>query len=103
MKLSGDFDARCLRGRPQRDWRARLSALVVLLLWLAALTLIGIGAGSLGAVHPALDAPLGVALSLLLAGALLVACALLLGRRARRRRLRGGDLCLAPHLQRRHG
>lgn len=104
MKLSGDFDARCLRSRPQRNWRARLSGLFVLTLWAAALALLAAGAGSLSGAHDQLDAPLGVAISLLLAGALLIVCALLLRRRTRRLlRQRDGDLCLAPHLTRRHG
>lgn len=103
MKLSGDFDARCLRPRTQRSWRARLLGLFVLLLWLGGLTLLAVGSGSLSGMHAELDAPLGVAVSLLLAGALLIACALLLRRRVRRRRERSGDLSLAPHLLRRHG
>lgn len=101
MKLSGDFDARCLRPRQQRSWRARFALLLSLLLWLAGLLALGTGASSLIGSHAELDAPVGVGLSLLLAGALLIAGALLLRRRSRLRQQRAGDLSLAPHLLRR--
>lgn len=103
MKLSGDFDARCLRSRPQRSWRSRMVGLFVLLLWLAGLALLAVATTSLSGVRTGLDAPIGVAVSLLLAGVLLIVCALLLRRRARRRQQGNGALCLAPHLMRRHG
>lgn len=103
MKLSGDFDARCLRSRPRRSWRSRLVGLFVLLLWLGGLALLAVATTSLSGVRSDVSAPVGVALSLLLAGVLLIVCALLLRRRARRRQQGNGDLCLAPHLMRRHG
>ena len=103
MKLSGDFDARWLRPRPQRSWRSRMVGFFVLLLWLGGLALLAVAATSLSGVRTELDAPTGVAVSLLLAGVLLIVCALLLRRRARRRQQSNGALCLAPHLMRRHG
>ncbi len=103
MKLSGDFDARCLRSRPRRNWRSRLVGFFVLLLWLGGLGLLAVATTSLSGAHADIQAPLGVALSLFLAGVLLIICALLLRRRARRRQSGNGDLCLAPHLMRRHG
>ncbi len=103
MKLSGDFDARCLRGQQQAGWGRRLAGLLRVGLGLTALLCALTGVLSLSGVPPRLAAPPGVGLSLLACALLLGGGVLLLRRRARRRAMRSSGLSLAPHLLRRQG
>lgn len=105
MKLKGSFDAKRLRPREPRNWGARLSAgLSVLLATLGILlTMAGI-AGLLGnyAALAELNANRPLAAVLTLVGLLLLYVGVRVWRRSRIRLRRGRELNLSPHLMKKH-
>ncbi len=97
MKRVKSFDARCLRMHNQPRWYWRLALLLaVLAACLGALLLVAGAVGLLG--QPVAVLPAGESQPLLLAGGLLLICALLAWRACRARVRRRSDLSLARHL-----
>lgn len=100
MKISDGFDARRLRPRPRRTWRARLGAALGLLLCLGGLLSILLGALSLAEI-PGLEglapSPEGAATALV-AGLVALLPGIWLWQRCRRGLRPPEELSLSPHL-----
>lgn len=106
MKLSDDgFDARRLRPRGPRRWRARLGATFAALLATLGILLSMAGAASLLGRPPALeglDTSTTGAVIQVVFGLLFLYLGIIVWRRSRRRMRRTQDLNLAPHLMKKH-
>jgi len=101
MKISDGFDARRLRPKEHRNWRARLALTLAVLLTLAGVVILLTGASSLIG-HPAalgdLNANPTAAVLVLVAGLLVSWLGIALWRRNRRRLRQPSGLNMAPHL-----
>ncbi|MFP3516599.1 hypothetical protein SB766_10430 [Pseudomonas sp. SIMBA_077] len=101
MKISDGFDARRLRPKEHRNWRARLALILAVLLTLAGVVILLTGASSLIG-HPAalgdLNASPTAAVLVLVAGLLLSWLGIALWRRIRGRLRAPSGLNMAPHL-----
>lgn len=101
MKISDGFDARRLRPKEHRNWRAWLILTLAALLTLAGIALLLTGASSLIG-HPAalgdLNANPTAAVLVLIAGLLISWLGIWLWRRSRRRMRAPFGLNMAPHL-----
>jgi uncharacterized membrane protein YbhN (UPF0104 family) len=102
MKLSNEFDARCLRPKGPRRWCERLGAGLALLCLLGGLFVLLLAGASLISNPLAFDEPKVAAAILFLGGLLLLGAAKLCWRLCRRRQRKQGELSMAPHLMKKH-
>lgn len=101
MKGTHGFDARRLRPRQQRSWRARIGAALGLLLIILGLLLAGSGAATLFShqvlAGMALDRE--AAATLLALGLVMIVLGMLMRRRVRRRLREPNGLSISPDLK----
>ena len=102
MKLSNQFDARCLRPKGPSRWRARLvKGLALLCMFSGLVALLLAGASLLNNPWP-FDEPKLAAGGLFFAGLVLLGTGQLGWRLCRRRQRQQGELSIAPHLLKKH-
>ncbi|MDH0745361.1 hypothetical protein N5D61_03250 [Pseudomonas sp. GD03842] len=105
MKISDGFDARRLRPKGQRSWRARIGAAISALLATLGILLAMAAVASLIGHPPALGdlnaSPAGAVVTLVF-GLLLLYFGVWLWRRSRLRRRRAGELSMSAHLMKKH-
>lgn len=104
MKLSDDFDPRCLRSRKPGTWRSRLGTAVAILLILLSIILLVTGSTSLlnqpAALTELNDNP-AAARIMIFTGVTSLLIGLFIWRLCRRRLRRDNSLSLSPHLMKR--